>query len=204
MRTLTTLLLTLALVAAGCQMSGSRDRLRLEQAPTSSLPAPAQSGVIPITPANARIEFTGATALSSQAGHFAAFEGSLEMPTDDPKDARIRVVVDMDSTTTSIGLLTKHLKNEDFFDVPKFPKAEFVSEKVVPLGEPGQYRVAGRLTFHGTSKPVEFPARITVSADEVMIDGTLTIRQTEFGMAEGAKKAKDEVPVRVTVRGRPK
>ena len=202
MRTSIGLLLTLTLV--GCQLCESRDRLRLEQAPTAALPAPTRPGLIPITPENARIEFTGATALSSQTGHFAAFDGSLEMATDDPRDAKIRVIVDMDSTTTSIGLLTKHLKNEDFFDVTKFPKAEFVSEKVVPLGEPGQYRVAGRLTFHGTSKPVEFPARITVSADEVMIDGTLTIRQTEFGMAEGAKKAKDEVPVRVTVRGRRK
>ena len=189
---------------AGCQFCDTGSHKRVEQMPSASLPAPTRSGIVAITPVNSSIEFTGATALKSQVGHFAAFDGAIEMPSDDPKDAKIRVVVDMDSTTTSIGLLTRHLKGEDFFSVAKYPKAEFTSTVIAPGSEPGTYRVAGMLTLHGVQRSVECPARITVTPAEVTFDGTLTIRQTDFGMTESARKTNDEVPVRILIRGRRK
>ena len=126
------------------------------------------------------------------------------MPTDDPKDFKIRVVVDMDSTTTQIGLLTRHLKGDGFFDVARHPKSEFVSETIAPTGEAGAYRVAGTLAFHGERKAIAFPARIAATPDEVTLEATLAIRQTEFGMAEAASKTTDEVPVRISLRHRRK
>jgi len=160
--------------------------------------------VISISPANTSIAFTGSTALMSQSGNFEAFDGTLEMPTDDPKDMKVRVSVDMNSTTTKIGLLTKHLKDEDFFDVSHYPKSEFMLDSVSPLGEAGRYQVSGKLTLHGVQQPVSFPARIVVTPEEVSFDATLTVHQTEFGMTEAAKKTKDEVPVTVSIHGRRK
>jgi hypothetical protein len=46
-------------------------------------------------------------------------------------------------------LLTRHLKGEDFFDVARYPRAEFVSEAVGLGSDPGLYQVAGQLQFHG-------------------------------------------------------
>jgi len=51
---------------------------------------------------------------------------------------------------------------------------------------------------------VVFPARIAIAAEEVSFDATMTVRQSEFGMTEGAKKTKDEVPVAISIRGRRK
>ncbi|AGA30383.1 YceI family protein [Singulisphaera acidiphila] len=144
----------------------------------------------------------GATALQSKSGHFTAFDGTFEMPSDDPKEAKVRVAVDVGSVTTSIGLLARHLKGEDFFDVDQYPWAEFASEAVAPGPEPGVYQVAGQLQLHGVTRRVECPARISVTPDEVAFDGMMTVRQSEFGMDEGARKAKDEVPVQVSFRGR--
>ena len=62
--------------------------------------------------------------------------------------------------------------------------------------------MAGQLTLHGVQRPVAFPARVAIAPEEVSFDATLTVRQTEFGMAEAAKKTKDEVPVTVSIRGR--
>jgi hypothetical protein len=81
-------------------------------------------------------------------------------------------------------------------------RAEFVSEAAAPGPEPGLYEVAGQLQFHGVTRRVEFPARISVTPDEVAFDGTMTVRQSEFGMDEAARKTKDEVPVHVFFRGR--
>ncbi len=190
----------LMLAVVGCHLF-SRDAVK--PPPAASGPAPVRPGVIAISPANTTIAFTGSTALASQSGHFAAFDGTLELPTDDPKDLRIRVAVDMDSTTTKIGLLTRHLKAEDFFDVARYPKAEFVLDGVAPpLDKSANYPVSGHLTLHGVRKAISFPARIAVTPDEVTFDATIPLLQTEFGMTEAAKKTKDEVPVTVSIRGR--
>ncbi len=199
-----TCLSLLAVAMVGCHLCPTGDAKPARPPVAAQSLAPAQPGVVVVSPANARIGFTGSTALVSHSGTFEAFDGTLEVPTDDPKDVKVRVVVDVTSTTTKIGLLTKHLKAEDFFDVAHYPTAEFVLEGVQPSGEPGRYQVAGRLTLHGVQRPVAFPARIAVTPEEVSFEATMTVSQTEFGMIEGAKKTKDEVPVTVSIRGRRK
>ena len=144
----------------------------------------------------------GKNAIASQSGHFESFDGTLEAPTSDPKGVKIRVVVNMDSTATKIGLLTKHLKGEDFFDVARHPNSEFVLDGISPSGEAGRYQVSGKLTLHGVQQAIAFPARISVTPEEIAFDATITVRQTEFGMTEAAKKTKDEVPVTISIRGR--
>ena len=187
---------------AGCELCSSGN-VKPTRLPTdASGTAPARPGVIAISPANTSIAFTGSTSLTSHTGHFDSIDGTLEVPTDDPKDVKIRVAVDMDSTSTKIGLLTKHLKAEDFFDVSRYPKAEFVLDNISPLAEAGRYQVAGKLTLHGVQKPVSFPAHIAVTPQEVSFEATMTVRQTDFGMTEAAKKTKDEVPVTVSIHVR--
>ena len=192
----------LALATVGCHL-GSTGGVKPPRPPaTTQNVAPARPGMILISPANTDIGFTGSTALVSHSGHFEAFDGTWEVPSDDPKDMTIRVAVDMASTTTKIGLLTRHLKAEDFFDVAHYPTSEFVLDSVRPSGEAGRYQVSGKLSLHGVQRPVAFPARITVTPEEVSFDATMTVRQTEFGMTEAAKKTKDDVPVTVSIRGR--
>lgn len=208
-------ILPLTLSITGCRNAETNRGPRHDAAPaamSSPQSAPATSGgstgsaasaapgTVAITPATAQIEFTGSTALQSHTGNFAAFNGTVELPTDDPGRAKIQVVVDMNSTTTKIGLLTKHLKAADFFDVAHYPRAEFVSDSITATAETGIYRVAGRLTLHGVSRPVTFPARIDINPDTLAFDGTMVVSQTGFGMIEAAKKTKDAVPVRVAIR----
>ena len=199
-------LIPLAFAVVGCQWSepGNRPLTRRSDAPIapSTTRISIRPGVIPIAPSNTSIEFTGSTPLKSLTGNFAEFDGRLEMPNEDPKDATIRVVVKTDSTTTKIGLLTRHLKGEDFFDVARYPEAMFVSDKIDPTSEPGHYQVTGTLAFRGVRKPLTFPARIVVTPGEVTFEATLVIRQTEFGMIEAARKTTDDVPVRVSIHHR--
>jgi polyisoprenoid-binding protein YceI len=196
-------LLPFVLAAFGCHWCDSGTRTAQPPAAPTAVPVrPVQPGVLPISPANASIEFTGSTSLMSQTGRFAGFDGTLEMPTADPKDARIHVTIDVNSTTTNVGLLTKHLKGEDFFDVAHYPTAEFESERITPTAEAGRYQIVGQLALHGVRKAIAFPARIVVTPSEVVFDGTLTIRQSEFGMIEAARKTKDDVPVKVSVHAR--
>jgi polyisoprenoid-binding protein YceI len=157
---------------------------------------------VPLTAENTRVTFIGTAGPSSHEGEFERLQGEWTLSTDDPKESRISVGVETESLRTKIGLLTKHLKGNDFIDVEHFPTATFVSSRIEPADGPGgtTYRVTGEFTIHGVNRAVTFPARIVVTAQTATLDGTFTISQTAFGMAAAAEKTKDEVAVTVSIR----
>src|ERR1700677_2420314 len=71
------------LVLVGCQLGQPGHSQAIGQSMVAATQASGRPGVMPITPQNAGIAFTGSTKLMSQPGHFAAFRGTLEMSTND-------------------------------------------------------------------------------------------------------------------------
>jgi polyisoprenoid-binding protein YceI len=107
----------------------------------------------------------------------------------------------MDSVTTKIPLLTKHLKRPDFFDVEHYPVATFVSRRIdLSTSEGASHVITGDLTIHGVTRGVAIPARIAVSPDQVELHATISVRQSEFGMEKAARKSDDLVPVTISAR----
>lgn len=70
--------------------------------------------------------------------------------------------------------LEKHLKNEDFFDVEKFPKAFFKITKI------STNQVSGILTIKEISKPITFPIEISKVNEMINVKGTLKIDRTLY------------------------
>jgi polyisoprenoid-binding protein YceI len=165
--------------------------------PSSAVGASERS--VALSADNTRVTFLGTAGPTSHEGSFSRLSGRIDLPTEDPKDAHLAVAIDMDSVYTKIGLLSKHLKRADIFDVERYPTASFVSRRV-ETGADGRPVVAGDLTLHGVTRPVAFPARFTLTPDAVTLEGTFTIRQTEFGMTESASKTQDEVPITVAIQ----
>lgn len=198
------LLVGMALTAAGCGFTvDTPDDLAHRGPPEGHTAQKATSlaGTYRVVRELSHIEFLGSTPLTSQSGWFEYFWGTIDLPADDLATARIAIDVDMQTTTTNWMLFTRHLKGPVFFDVGKYPRASFVSAAVRPdAAGGGACTITGALTFHGVTRPLTFPARITSTADGLTLEGRFTLRQTEFGMAEGAKKANDEVHVTVSLR----
>jgi polyisoprenoid-binding protein YceI len=152
---------------------------------------------------NTRVTFIGSAEPTSHEGSFSRLSGRIDLPTEDPKDARLAVEVEMDSVYTKIGLLTMHLKRPDMFDVAHYPTASFVSRRVEPgASADGGRLVTGDFTLHGVTRTLTFPARFAVTPDEVSLEATFPIRQTAFGMTDSAEKTKDEVPITVSIHAR--
>lgn len=164
-------------------------------------PPAARAQAVPLSAENVRVTFIGTAGPTSHEGGFGQLSGEWQLPTENPKDSRLTVRIETASVRTQIGLLTAHLKREDFFDVKQFPTATFASTQIVP--EPGPdgatHRVTGDFTIHGVTKAISFPARVAVTPDAVSLDGRFMISQTVFGMTTGAEKARDEVPVTVSI-----
>ena len=94
-------------------------------------------------------------------------------------------------------------------DAARFPTIRFVSSSVVPAGdEAGARRLAihGALTLHGVTRPITVHARVDFEGDKVAASGTLTVRQTDFGIKPiskaGVVNVKDELNVTWRLVGR--
>lgn len=86
-------------------------------------------------------------------GRFSSFEGKVEIPEDDPLQARIEVTIDADSIDTNSEDRDQHLRSEDFLWVEQHPTLQFESTKVEEVD--GAYHLVGDLTMRGVTKPVE-------------------------------------------------
>jgi polyisoprenoid-binding protein YceI len=151
-----------------------------------------------ISPDNMQITFRGKAGLVTQPGSFRQFSGEMRLNGSDPAQARLEVQIDMDSVKTRFGLLTRHLKSPDFFDVQAFPTSSFVSSSIEPTGSPHQYDLLGRLTIHGVTRSVRIPATIQVRPRKVLLEMEWVVRQTDYLMDRGTLHAEDEVTVAVT------
>ena len=86
-------------------------------------------------------------------GRFDQFDGQFQFDKAKPEDTAISVEIDMASLNSNHAERDKHLKNEDFFDVDKFPKATFESKSVKMTGDETA-ELTGTLTLKGISKDV--------------------------------------------------
>lgn len=91
--------------------------------------------------------------ISEVEGKFTSFEGTVESSKEDFSDAKINFKIDVNSVDTDNEKRDGHLKNEDFFDTPKYPEMTFESTSVEKLKE-GKYNLTGNLTLHGVTKEI--------------------------------------------------
>ena len=110
------------------------------------------------------IIFEGSKVIDTRVGGFAEFEGSVTIPEGDPEKARIDVTIDTTSMFSDSNLLTRILKNEDYFHVEAHPTARFVSTGVEKV-EDNRYRITGNLTIRGITKSISFATQVSEITD---------------------------------------
>ena len=155
-------------------------------------------------PDNSKIEFTGSKVTGKHEGGFRAFVGEFNVVDGRVADTGNRILIDMDSAWADNPDVTQHLKKGDFFEVPKYPTAEFVTTSI-KSGTNG-WAVTGNLQLHGITKQISFPAQIQVNEKEVSVSSEFFIKRFDFdvkykGMADDL--VRDEVILRLKVKATP-
>lgn len=85
------------------------------------------------------------------------------------------------SVDTKIDRRDKHLRSKDFFDVDNYPDIIFVASHAAPSSD--GVTVTGTLTVRDRSRPVSFPATVSVPGDgEVWLDAEVQINRADFGL----------------------
>lgn len=87
----------------------------------------------------------------------------------------------------------------------EFPDGEFVLAALTP-GAEGAGQARGRLTFHGVTREIVFPATVTIHGDACAIDGDAAVDVRDFGLPVirmmGLLKVDPVVHVRFHLQGR--
>lgn len=144
---------------------------------------------LPISPENSKVEFTGSKVTGKHDGGFKSFTGTIDLVGNKAEESKVSVDIDVNSLFTDDEKLTGHLKTADFFDAGKFPRATFVSTKIVPDAAKGtgNYTVTGDFDLHGQKKSITFPAKIEVKDDKVEVEAEFAINRKDFGIVYAGK-----------------
>jgi polyisoprenoid-binding protein YceI len=186
--------------------------VKVNASAASSDPHPAGQAAgekITITPETSKVIFTGYKVTGSEGGRFKKVSGHINLVDGDPARSRVEIEIDMDSVVTESQGLAEHLKNADFFDVPKYPQATFVSTRITKGVERGAtHTVTGDLELHGVRRSITVPAKIEVTGNNVSMYTEFAIDRKDFGIVYAGRAddlIRDEVTLRITINApRPK
>ena len=179
-------------------------------APALAQPAPVQSGTYKVEASHTRVLFAVShMGFSTWYGDFTGASGSLKLDGANPANSSIEISVPTASVSTTNTVLDGELKAADWFDAAKYPTISFKSRQVT-VTAPGEADVAGDLTLHGVTKPVEADCVATGIGDgpagkKAGFECNLTIKRSEWGMKWGvekpAKALGDEVKLVIALEG---
>jgi polyisoprenoid-binding protein YceI len=150
-----------------------------------------------------RVKHMGA---SYSYGRFNAIDGTFALDAKSPTQAAFDVTLKTDSIDTHNAGREKHLMGPDFFNAAQFPTIHFKSKSVAG-GADGALDVAGELTLHGVTKPVQVTLTPTGMAKDPRgrtiagVEGTFKIKRTDFGMTGMLQGVGDDVQITVSLEG---
>ena len=146
-----------------------------------------------IDPAHSAAEFkVRHMMISNVKGKFSGLSGSLKLDETDYTHSSIEVSIPSASVSTVDDKLDAHLKNEDFFDVEKFPTLTFKSTSIRSTGD-HDYEVTGDLTIRGVTKSVTLsvndlsePSKDPWGNLRIGLSGSAKVNRKEFGLVWNA------------------
>lgn len=149
------------------------------------------------------IEFVGAKVTGDHPGGFTEWSGTASV-NEKGQLVAVNFEVDTASVFSDDDRLTGHLKNEDFFDVEKYPKSRFVSTAITENAVDGAtHTVKGNLELRGVTKEIQFPATISVVDGKLTASSEFTLKRADFNITYKGKAddlIKEEVLMKLNFR----
>ncbi|HVK67617.1 MAG TPA: YceI family protein, partial [Polyangium sp.] len=128
---------------AACE-DPAKDKPKATVAPASSAQADtkpasttATTETLDVDTTASTVGFIGSKVTGKHEGKFEKLAGKITLADGKAEGGKISFEVETASVKTDAGDLDKHLKNADFFDVEKFPKATFTSTEIKAGGTNG-------------------------------------------------------------------
>jgi polyisoprenoid-binding protein YceI len=146
------------------------------------------SGSYVLDPTHSRLGFVARHAMVTKVrGSFEQLEGSAVLDFEDPARSTALVSFDVASITTGNSQRDEHLRTNDFFDAPTYPKGTFTST-AVRVKDDTTFEMTGDLTLKGITKPVTVTWELTGTETDPYgnlragFEGKATLNRKDWGI----------------------
>jgi polyisoprenoid-binding protein YceI len=143
---------------------------------------------------------------SNLIGRFNSFSGSFEYDAENPGESKVEVTIQTASIDSNHAERDKHLREEEFLYVSKYPEATFISTSYEPKSA-DTATLMGNLTLRGVTKPVSIEiTKIGEGPDpwggyRVGFTGTTRIALADFGITGFLGRKSTEVELILDIEG---
>lgn len=152
-----------------------------------------------IIPNESSITFKGTQNNAPVSGKFNKFTGEIAFDPNQLSASKVRIVVDMNSVSTSYSDFTSALLTSDWFHVKLFPEAIFEANYFTKIGE-NKYEADGNMTIRDKTVPVKLTfTGEALSKTKGRVKGSIILKRLVFGIGQGEWESTDEVKNEVTV-----
>jgi len=141
-----------------------------------------------------QIEFVGTKPSGLHRGGFKRFTVDAAADWGDLSKSSFKIDIDATSLWSDNNGLTNHLKNSDFFDVPRYPNITFETTRI-ELKSANQVVVTGKLTMLGKAVEVAIPCNVEVTDGGLQAKCEFKIDRTQWGMTHAKGRVDDEVEI---------
>lgn len=129
-------------------------------------------------------------------GKFTDFSGLFVFDEHHPEKSHFESAVKTQSLETGIALRDKHLKNDNYFNVDKFPEMKFTSERVSKIGD-NTYRLVGALIIKGRQQQISFPIKAVRAKNGYHFECEFPIDRRDFRVGGNSLTMGDVVTVKL-------
>lgn len=139
-------------------------------------------------------------------GRFNTFEGDFSYDAKAPNKSEIQLVIDVASIDSNHAERDKHLRNADFLDVKKFPKASFKSTSF-KFSDDNNAVVTGDFTLRGVTNSISFPIQKIGEGNDPWggyragFEGKTSLKLTDYGINYNLGPASTHVEIGLYVEG---
>ncbi|MCC5859597.1 MAG: YceI family protein [Ectothiorhodospiraceae bacterium] len=173
----------------------------------TSLAAQAEPEHYEIDPAHSFIQFkVSHLGFAWLLGRFNEFEGNFTYDPENAENSQIEVTINTASIDSNHSERDRHLRNEDFLHVSRYPEARFVSTAFQPNGD-GTATLEGELTLHGTTLPITIQVSEVGAGEDPWggyrrgFEGTVELQRADFGIDYDLGEEAEVVELYLSVEG---
>jgi cytochrome b561/polyisoprenoid-binding protein YceI len=169
-------------------------------ASASSESASSETAVATWTVDKAASKIAFSTSFEGEAinGGFGSYTAQISFDPDQLPRSHVKVTIDLASVNSGDNDRDATLKSDSFFNIAVTPKAVFEAKSFTKK-DATHFTAHGKLTLHGTTKPVELPFTLTIKDGVANMSGTTTLDRTAFGVGSGDYASTDTLPAAVKV-----
>jgi polyisoprenoid-binding protein YceI len=127
-------------------------------------------------------------------GSFSGLKGDIRFNKAKPAESSFTASVEANTINTGIGARDRHLKNENYLSVEKFPMISFVSQSVTTANS-GEFMISGKLTIRDKAKLISFPFTTREEKEGTRFMGSFTINRRDFDVGGPSFSMSDNLTI---------